>query len=76
MSLMVEWERIDDEALHSDHTCQLSGCAYTSPTVDLLPTEANPEQKNKHLEQTGALKFYNARREEDILCKFIINGLN
>ena len=69
--------RKDFEALHS----YLSALrlvylrAYTPPKVDPLPTEASAEQKNKHVEETGALKFYNARREEDILCQFT-NGLN
>ena len=69
--------RKDGEALHSYLSALRLAYdrAYRPPPVDPLPTEATAEQKNKHLEQTGALKFCNLQRDEDILCQFI-NGLN
>ena len=48
--------------------------AYSPPKVEPLPTEANVNQKEEHARQEGALVFYNKRRDEDILCRFV-NGL-
>jgi hypothetical protein len=47
--------------------------AYSPPTVDPLPADANADQKIEHAQQEGALVFYN-RRKDGILCQFV-NGL-
>ena len=68
--------RKDGETLHSylSHLRLSYAKAYSPPTVEPLPEEANTNQKEEHARQEGALAFYNKRRDEDILCQFV-NGL-
>lgn len=69
--------RKDGEALHSYLSAlRLSYTrAYTPPTVEPLSEEPSAEERKQYTEQQAALKFYNQRKGEDILCQFI-NGLN
>ena len=48
--------------------------AYATPVVDQLPESPGASQKNQHNEQLGALSYYEARKDEDVLCQFV-NGL-